>query len=587
MLYMRNIFVITIFCALSVVSQKLWAQNLDPTVEVTREYEGKLMETHKPVLEMTVPDSVTRFALDFDYSVFEKPYKGSYDFNPYLLSMKPTSADMGENILFLKAGAGYQLKPEFDLVWSPKFKDRGLNVDVYALHRSFVGDYWNVSPTLNHGGSAYLMDRKPKSSTDRVWFGYDLLSRAGADFRYDAKGVAIDLGAGYYGLAQKDRMWGRRSFNALDANLGLSTKPQSAESMAFDMSVRYRFSDDHMPEIVGLSEQILNFDMSFGPIRAGKHKFFIDLGLDMVDYRKAFSASVGEVVLVPHYIFRSEYVCLDAGLRLAKLLRGTQDAGMFQAREQIVYPDIEFYYTLIPEAMKLYVKAEGGNTINTYSSILEKNHHMIYTSAPMPLDCTLERVTVTLGLDGRISSVFSYNLRGGYANYGNAFLDAVDYSLKAEPLASFRYVPYNKWFAALDWCFRIEDFVFDASFDYTHAWGDVFKGTEDVAILKPALVTGDVSFEYNWRRRIFFGADCNFSTERKGAWMINAVNGEKLDYALKLPGYADLGVYGEYVSPHLLSYWFRVGNLLNMTVQRNPLYAEKGVNFTVGISLSL
>ena len=69
--------------------------------------------------------------------------------------------------------------------------------------------------------------------------------------------------------------------------------------------------------------------------------------------------------------------------------------------------------------------------------------------------------------------------------------------------------------------------------------------------------------------------------------MINAVNGEKLDYALKLPGYADLGVYGEYVSPHLLSYWFRVGNLLNMTVQRNPLYAEKGVNFTVGISLSL
>ena len=42
------------------------AQNLDPTVEVNRSYEGKLMEVHKPMLEMAVPDSVLRFDLDFD-----------------------------------------------------------------------------------------------------------------------------------------------------------------------------------------------------------------------------------------------------------------------------------------------------------------------------------------------------------------------------------------------------------------------------------------------------------------------------------------------------------------------------------------
>lgn len=586
MLLMRNIFVIAIFSVLFSVSYGLSAQNLDPTVEVTREYEGKLMETHKPVLEMFVPDSVTHFALGFDYSVFENPYKGSYDFNPYLLSMKPSTADMGENKLFLKAGAGYQLHPELDLVWSPKFKESGLNLDVYALHRSFVGDYWNITPTLGHGGSAYLLDRKPKTSEDRTWFGYDLLSRVGADFRCDAKGVAIDVGAGYYGLAQKEQLW-NRSFNALDANLGLSTKPQSAESLAFDMRLRYRFADDRMLKQIGLSEQILNFDMSLEPIKIKNHEFRLDLGLDMVDYRKAFIASVGEVILVPHYIYRAGSVYLDAGLRIAKLLRGVEDSGMFQAREQYVYPDITFSYSLVPDAMKLYVTAKGGNTINTYSSILERNHHLTYSSAPMPLDCTLERVALNVGLDGRIASVFSYNLRGGYVNYGNAFLDAIDYSLKNVPLATFRYVSYNKWIAALDWSFKIEDFVCDASVAYSHPWGDVFKGTEDVAILKPALITGDLSFEYNWRRRIFFGADCNFSTERKGEWGMRAVNGDKLEYALRLPGYADVGLYGEYVSSHLLSYWFRVGNLLNMTVQRNPMYAEKGVNFTVGISLSL
>ena len=33
------------------------------------------MEVHKPAQEMFVPDSLKRFDLDFDYSVFENPYK--------------------------------------------------------------------------------------------------------------------------------------------------------------------------------------------------------------------------------------------------------------------------------------------------------------------------------------------------------------------------------------------------------------------------------------------------------------------------------------------------------------------------------
>ena len=85
------------------------AQNLDPTVVVNRAYEGKLMEVHKPMLEMAVPDSLRQFDLDFDYSVFENPYKGSYEFKPYELLMKPVSADMDKSVFWLKAGAGYSL----------------------------------------------------------------------------------------------------------------------------------------------------------------------------------------------------------------------------------------------------------------------------------------------------------------------------------------------------------------------------------------------------------------------------------------------------------------------------------------------
>ena len=76
---------------LSLVCGGLSAQNLNPTVSVTREYQGKLMEVSKPSVKMAVPDSLTEFNLKFDYSVFENPYKGSYEFKPYNMDMRPES----------------------------------------------------------------------------------------------------------------------------------------------------------------------------------------------------------------------------------------------------------------------------------------------------------------------------------------------------------------------------------------------------------------------------------------------------------------------------------------------------------------
>ena len=86
---MYRIYRYAMILAAAMVSAVAAAQNLDPTVEVSRAYEGNLVEVHKPTLEMSVPDSVQRFRLDFDYSVFDSPYKGSYEFNPYMTSMRP------------------------------------------------------------------------------------------------------------------------------------------------------------------------------------------------------------------------------------------------------------------------------------------------------------------------------------------------------------------------------------------------------------------------------------------------------------------------------------------------------------------
>lgn len=60
---MKNIYILLTVVAALAFTGMASAQNLDPTVVVDRAYEGKLMEVHKPALEMSVPDSVMRLTL--------------------------------------------------------------------------------------------------------------------------------------------------------------------------------------------------------------------------------------------------------------------------------------------------------------------------------------------------------------------------------------------------------------------------------------------------------------------------------------------------------------------------------------------
>jgi hypothetical protein len=85
-----------------------------------------------------------------------------------------------------------------------------------------------------------------------------------------------------------------------------------------------------------------------------------------------------------------------------------------------------------------------------------------------------------------------------------------------------------------------------------------------------------MSFMYNYRKRIYAGVNCDFSTLRTGG-----------ENTVTIPGYADLGVSLEYVTSRGISFWIKGGNLLGMTVQRNPAYALKDPYFTLGICLKL
>lgn len=570
------------------------AQNLDPTVVVDRAYEGKLMEVHKPNLEMAVPDTVMRFDLDFDYSVFDNPYKGSYEFTPYLLSMKPSAATGDSGKFYLRAGAGYQLRPELDMVWSPDVsrKNTSLSLDVYARHRSFVGDYYLMTAEEvqeTYDGPVPVDKVLEKQS------GAFLSSQAGMKLGYDWKKTELEAGVGYFGkqrFLEKDL---RRGYDAVDADLHIGSRAGVFQSgLMFDLNTSYRYASDKTgtgaDDRRQLNESNLDVDLKLGTPKKESSRFMMDVRLENDSYSGALAGYASVASVTPSYVYEKGRLHADLGLKISKVITDTASSPfVFNAKEQILYPDVSVRFSLIRDVVQFYTKIGGGNRVCSNADLLERNIWIPVHAAGQESDAKyygnrmgieVERISAKAGFEGSIGSRLSWNMYAGYADYASAVVDAADpYGWSWTYPAGVDYIPYKTWNATVEWLWKSDCFAADGSVTYRNSWGEAFDSRSN---FKPASFTGDVSFEYNFNRRIYAGLDCRFSSAREGG-DVSLI----YDRRPVIPGYADLGVSAEYVTSRGVSFWARGGNLLGMTIQRIPLYAEKGPYFTLGICLNL
>lgn len=599
----HNIYSIVTVAVASMMALSASGQNLDPTVEVSREYEGKLMEVHKPQLKMAVPDSVLRFDLEFDYSVSESPYKGAYEFSPYTLNMKPSPTFRDIRSFYLKAGAGYQLHPVFDAVWSP-LREGPFRMSAYASHRSFIGNYW----TMNRPGSvddATVVDRvRNDDGTKSFWYGYDLRSDAGLEGRYDWMSGAADFDVAYHGLHQQDGSVAvaGRAYDAFTARLGIASKYHSDALLSYNADLSYRFADDNVRSSLAETDIVGN-DFTFKGGLA--YSFFngdrlgVRMGFDMAGLDGDVYISGVDFDIVPYYMMDRDRWHIDLGFRISNAFRSDSFSNMYAYEEQVIYPDVKVEYKAVPDAMKVFLHFGGDSKVNSYADVLAYNRRADISYGRgiwNLLDVTDEKLSVLTGLEGRVGSRFSYTLKGGYVNYGNALLDGVvmqgsHSGVSAKWIPAVGYASYDKFFASAGWMLAAEHLRFDGQIDYSYCeFSSIVSG---VGLFLPAALTGDVAVRYDWKHRIMVGADCRFSTARKGTALhvpegyILHDAGEYESVDALVPGYADLGLEVEYVVNRKFSAWARGGNLLGMTIQEYLLYAEKGPYFTLGICLNL
>lgn len=531
------------------------AQNLNQTVSISNTYLSGSEDEEKQYVPVALPDSLTRFSYKFDYSVFETPYKGAFEFSPYSVRMIPDSSVPDSRALFVRAGAGYGLYPQLQAVWNPLHNGKfSLNV-----HQDFHGYAGNYRTVCKEQGENAMLTFK-----DKRFRGYDFSENFGVRGKWNSEKFDAGFDVSYNGIFNKDDVVDGNRFNSVSAGAGIASKYGSAGKFRYDVNLIAEYAvdaPDHSFERVGLSQQSADLTVSVEPRVSREFALQIDARLKFVNYSDAgdFAYTYLGYALAPHIALNLGPVDLKAGVRID----GTD-------RLKIA-PDVLASVVFL-EKIRIFASVTGGTTFNSYTDMRRANHWFCpgYSES---LRNTFEQINASIGFEGGIASRLQYRLKGGFAMADDLPLWGVKAvsGKKLAPLLTFVGCRYA--YADLSLVWRSPRFDADGTLAFRKS-----NLNGSTSVFDMPLLSGNLRAAYNWNRRIFAGVKMNASMASQAA--LGGVS-------MKLPAYVDLGVYGEYRINRRWSVWLEGGNLLNEAIQITPMHVENGINGTIGIVFSL
>ena len=575
------------------VTALAYGQNLNPTVEVTNAYQGGASSITKPAQQMAVPDSVTRFNLDFDYSVFEKPYQGAYEFTPYYVQLKPTPKPSTTEKFYLRTGAGFTLHPELDIVWTPVMKEK-FRMSVYATHQSYFGRYHDFALGKAQDGIIPV-------TPDGKMGGYLADTKAGLDgvFNWDGGLASLDLG---FRNRMADDAYHYQKMSGLEAKARVRSLPSDEPHLLYDAAIDYSFLGGDRSSLgwtaKDFRESKFALDGDFGPVLDADHRILVGVNLDLARYMGGFAGYTGRMALTPKYQFNLDRWRFSLGAQLSWLVYSEEFdlwSKEFRHKSGFIYPDVHVDFHLLDDRLVLQTSATGGDRFNTLSGQ--------FFSHPFSSDTfyghSVERIRAMIGARGNIASRFRYDLQGGYARWTYAPVEGMASYLVSYPAPgsdsgtlqpaetverrilrpSLVEKGFNLLFVDLDYGWKSESVTVDGKLSYRHT------NISDSGAFAPAAFTGFIRPAYNYGERMKGGLDVAWSTGRKASVTTKSETGEVTN-VYRVPGWVDLGVFAEYRFTHRFGFWAKGGNLLNQVVQRTPLHAEAGMYFTAGIVLN-
>ena len=512
----------------------LGGQNLNPEVQVTNEYQTRMGDASKQGPAMRIPDSLLRFDYHFDYSVFDSPYKGAYEFSPYSVTITPDPRPYDGHKLYLRGGAGYTFRPELDVVWAALDRKRSA-VNVFASGKGFWGNYRRIVPD-----SFELM----KDTFDKGW---DFATAVGVDARFNINKFVIRAEGGYDGIYTGHEIYRRDNCHA--PYISARVDYGRPDSFSLSLGGQYRYVYDWLNGKDPVNDHEIKLDGNITPFVSNEYNLMTDFTFLYTSFYSAFE-------LHPYALFRLWKVNFDAGARL----------GWFTG-QVTAHPAINASVHLFKDYLDLYAGAEGRDHMMTYWDYKNRAHrYYVHYGSPRPVR---EIADLFLGLRGHADFGLQYDLKGGY----RFMKDAPFWAVSATGLEALYFQDCNILHADLLLSWASESFNLDGGIHYTNIPAGIDEG-----VFAPAAVTGGIKATYNWNKRIYAGLSVDMSSARKATVGITHP---------KIPGFVNLGISGEYKLNRKVSLWLEGDNLLNHDIRISPLISECGPSVIVGASLTL
>lgn len=524
--------------------------DLNPQVQVTNEYKSSGSDVLKQDMPLSVPDTVSHIEYNFDYSVFDNPYRGAYEFAAYNIQVEPEMTLPDWNSLYVRAGAGYPLNPELYAAFSARVTDR-ISLSASQDLSGFAGKYYGVGMSL-----------LPLNSN--TYDGYDLSERFGMAVRFSRTNDNMVLKTGYRGLYNSD-CFRKSGFHSVYAAFSRFGNDGGGDGLNVDV----RYSEDHIAGQIALD--LVNpcvKDLQIGvngtasvPVPGHSTRASVDYAVNGYLMPGLFREyGMMGYMAAPHIVFDGGWFGASIGFKVDYYDRFG------------IAPDIRVSTLVRKLGMRLSAGITGGAAVNTYSSLKEFDHFFNPSYSLDFQSVNRETVNASLRAEGHIGPRFSYDLRGGWKSLlGQAFESVTISGTNLMPKLVF--LDCSMFYADLTASWKSEHLEFDTRLSLRRTSLDGRSEGVDLPVF-----ASDSRIEYNFRKRVFVGLTCVADTPRNFVCAGNAV---------ELPAFVDLGAFAEYRFNGAWSLWLKGGNLLNTDNRVSPLHVDQGLNFTLGVCLNL
>ena len=561
---MKRIFLIIA----SLSSLPLFAQ-IDPTVEVDRSFDGAIVDVSKPDLPVVVADSLQKFDLSFDYSIFNRQYRDLYDFSPFEVANLDIKGTGRPPFFYARVGAQYPLIPSAELHFQAG-TDKGAHFTLFARHDSFWGKLPDAFGNENEF-DASRMNNKVGGNLTYAWATGEM--KLDASYSFDRYDYPIDL----------------HNNNAFNISANFNSANTEENSIYYDVTLAFRNTAKKMTEQVdkmvsGDSRQFVlgeNYLKVAGLVGASfeKHRVYIDMNVEFAKYSQFHDFSTGVVEVSPIYQLRNNWLDAKLGIKFGNnySLKGkTVDTEMESESSTTFCPNIDARFSLLRKVFWAHAVIGGGNDINPYSEMMKDCPVLVpYTDIKFgnrPLDAKL-------ALESYIFGHLSLNAFGSYTIFNNKLLFVPSYATDGVPEILARYEDVNRFSFGVEAFFQSQDFIIGGKMQVNS-----YKDSEKEVVTELPKCEGNAFLRYNFRERIIAQVDLNYRSGVSGTFFGMENNGGYGVYSV--PEIVDMDFNLNFIINRHLSVYGKAGNIFNRRNQYMPLYIEPGRNFGGGLCVS-